>query len=80
MCLSRRPELTIDRENAVLSTWDDDPFVKGAYSISPEPEVTAALIEPVGPFRFVGEHTAGPFSALMEGAVLSGKRRDVSQD
>ena len=74
-----RPELALDPENAILSTWDDDPFVRAAYSISPGPETTAALIEPVGPFRFVGEHTAGPFSALMEGAVRSGLRPDVSQ-
>lgn len=74
-----RPELALDPEGAVLSTWDDDPFAKAAYSISPGPEITAALIEPVGPFRFVGEHTAGPFSALMEGAVRSGQRPDVHQ-
>lgn len=74
-----RPELVLDPAGAVLSTWDDDPFVQAAYSISPGPELTAALIQPVGPFRFIGEHTAGPFSALMEGAVRSGLRPDVSQ-
>lgn len=72
-----RPELALDQTGAVLSTWDDDPFVKAAYSISPAPKLTAALIEPVGPLRFVGEHTAGEFSALMEGAVRSGRRPDV---
>lgn len=72
-----RPELVLDRENAVLSSWDDDPFVGAAYSVFPGPAVTEALIEPVGPFRFVGEHTAGEFSALMEGAVRSGLRPDV---
>ncbi|MCB0857314.1 MAG: FAD-dependent oxidoreductase [Solirubrobacterales bacterium] len=74
-----RPELALDPSGAILSTWSDDPFVEAAYSVSPGPEITAALIEPVGPLRFVGEHTAGPFSALMEGAVRSGLRPDVSQ-
>ena len=72
-----RPELALDPDQAVLSTWDDDPFVRAAYSISPDADLTAALIEPVGPFRFVGEHTAGEFSALMEGAVRSGRRPDL---
>lgn len=72
-----RPELAIDPAGAILSTWDDDPFARAAYSISPGPELTAALAEPVGPLRFVGEHTAGEFSALMEGAVRSGLRPDV---
>jgi monoamine oxidase len=72
-----RPELSFDPESAVLSTWDDDPFVGAAYSISPDAELTAALIEPAGPLRFVGEHTAGEFSALMEGAVRSGLRPDL---
>ena len=72
-----RPELPLEPDGAVLSTWDDDPYVGAAYSIVSPPQLTVALIEPVGPFRFVGEHTAGPFSALMEGAVRSGKRSDV---
>lgn len=72
-----RPELALDPAGATLSTWDDDPFARAAYSISPGPELTAALREPVGPLRFVGEHTAGEFSALMEGAVRSGLRPDV---
>ena len=73
------PELALDPSGAILSTWDDDPFVGAAYSVSPGPEITTAMIEPVGPLRFVGEHTAGPFSALMEGAVRSGHRPDVWQ-
>jgi monoamine oxidase len=58
----------------VLSTWDDDPWVGAAYSIAPEAEITAALIEPVGPIAFAGEHTAAAFHALMEGAIRSGRR------
>ncbi|HET9558742.1 MAG TPA: FAD-dependent oxidoreductase [Actinomycetota bacterium] len=29
---------------------------------------------PVGPLHFAGEHTAGPWSGLMEGALRSGHR------
>jgi monoamine oxidase len=58
----------------VLSTWDDDPWVGAAYSIAPEAEITAVLIEPVGPIAFAGEHTAAAFHALMEGAIRSGRR------
>jgi monoamine oxidase len=36
--------------------------------------VTAALERGAGPLAFAGEHTAGPFAALMEGAVRSGRR------
>lgn len=72
-----RPELALDPSGAVLSTWDDDPLVRGAYSVSPAPDQSAALCEPVGPLRFAGEHTAGDHSALMEGAVRSGKRPDI---
>lgn len=72
-----RPELALDLGNAILSTWDDDPFIGAAYSIFPGAEATAALSEPVGPLRFAGEHTAGRFSALMEGAVRSGRRPEI---
>jgi monoamine oxidase len=34
----------------------------------------AALAEPVGPLAFAGEHTAGEWHALMEGALRSGLR------
>jgi len=67
-----RPELALAPEGAVLSTWDDDPWVEAAYSISPRPELTAALAEPVGPLRFAGEHLGGAFNGLMEGAIRSG--------
>ena len=32
------------------------------------------LVEPVGPLHFAGEHTAGEFASLMEGALRSGLR------
>ena len=69
-----RPDLALDQGGAVLSTWDDDPWVGAAYSISSTPDQAAALAEPVGPLEFAGEHTGGPFSGLMEGAIRSGRR------
>ena len=36
--------------------------------------MTDALARRTGPIAFAGEHTAGPFAALMEGAVRSGRR------
>jgi monoamine oxidase len=69
-----RPELVLDPDAAVLSTWDDDPWAGAAYSISPLPALTAALAEPVGPLAFAGEHVGGAFNGLMEGAIRSGRR------
>jgi monoamine oxidase len=69
-----RPDLALEPAGAVLSIWDDDPWIGGAYSIAPRPEVTAGLIEPLGPLAFAGEHTAGEYHALMEGAIRSGRR------
>ncbi|MQA75269.1 MAG: NAD(P)-binding protein [Solirubrobacterales bacterium] len=68
-----RPDLALEPAGALLSTWDEDPWVGAAYSIPPEPELTAALAEPVGPLAFAGEHLGGPYAALMEGAVRSGR-------
>jgi monoamine oxidase len=69
-----RPDLSLEPDGAVLSTWDDDPWVAAAYSISSVPEHTAALAEPVGPLAFAGEHMGGAFNGLMEGAIRSGRR------
>ena len=69
-----RDDLDLDTENAVLSTWADDPWVRAAYSTSPPAEVAAALERPTGPLAFAGEHTGGDFAALMEGAIRSGQR------
>jgi monoamine oxidase len=68
-----RPELELDPAGALLSTWDDDPWAAAAYSISPGPELTAALADPVGPLAFAGEHLGGEFNGLMEGAIRSGR-------
>jgi len=69
-----RGDLELDTGGAVLSTWDDDPWVRAAYSTTPPPEVEAAVRNPTGPLAFAGEHTAGEHHALMEGAIRSGRR------
>jgi monoamine oxidase len=77
-----RPDLELEPDRAVLSTWDDDRWVKAAYSISPGPGLAEALIEPSGPLAFAGEHAGGAFNGLMEGAIRSGRtaaRRLVSR-
>jgi len=66
-----RPDLALRPDDAVLSTWDDDPWARGAYSVSaPGPEAWA----PIGPFHACGEHTHDTHRALMDGALASGQR------
>jgi monoamine oxidase len=78
-----RPELEATTGSAVLTTWSDDPWARGAYStagLATEAGDEERLAEPCGPLHFAGEHTAGPWSGLMEGALRSGVRaaRDVA--
>lgn len=73
-----RDDLDLDPAGAVLSTWDDDPWVRAAYSTSPPLEVAATLERPTGPLAFAGEHVAGEHWALMEGAIRSGRRAACS--
>jgi monoamine oxidase len=72
-----RPDLDLDESAALLSTWDDDPWVGAAYSTR-APDARAGdgelLARPVGPLHFAGEHSAGPWAGLMEGALRSGER------
>jgi monoamine oxidase len=68
-----RPELEIDDGDALLSTWSDDRWVRAAYSISPGAELTERMLAPHERLAFCGEHTAGEFSGLMEGALRSGR-------
>ena len=63
---SLRPELEL-ADGAVLTTWPD-----GAYSAAGLDE--QALDAPAGRLHFAGEHTAGPWAGLMEGALRSGIR------
>ena len=61
-----RPDLEL-ADGAVLTTWPD-----GAYSAAGLDEATLAA--PAGRLHFAGEHTAGPWAGLMEGALRSGIR------
>jgi monoamine oxidase len=78
-----RPDLELDASSVLLSTWADDPWVCGAYSArsATSPMDTESLTRPVGPLAFAGEHTAGEWHGLMEGALRSGIRaaQDVLQ-
>ncbi|HET6867649.1 MAG TPA: NAD(P)/FAD-dependent oxidoreductase [Solirubrobacteraceae bacterium] len=71
-----RPDLDLDVDQVLLSTWADDPWARCAYSAgsATSPLDTAGLRRPVGPLRFAGEHTAGGWHGLMEGALRSGVR------
>jgi monoamine oxidase len=61
-----RPDLELV-DGAVLTTWPD-----GAYCAAGLDE--DALAAPAGRLHFAGEHTAGPWAGLMEGALRSGIR------
>jgi monoamine oxidase len=72
-----RPELNLDIDRAMVTTWADDPFARGVYeytTTSWRPEHEDVLQRPVGAIHFAGEHTAGEWAGLMEGALRSGVR------
>jgi monoamine oxidase len=51
--------------------------VRAAYSTrtpAARPGDDQLLARPVGPLHFAGEHTAGAWAGLMEGALRSGER------
>jgi monoamine oxidase len=60
-----------------LTTWNDDPWAGESYTadtltVAPgDPDLLAA---PAGRIHFAGEHTAGHWAGLMEGALRSGQR------
>jgi len=72
-----RPELSADPSRAMLTTWNDDPWAGESYSA-----LTVAVADgdddliaaPLGRVHFAGEHTAGAWAGLMEGALRSGAR------
>jgi monoamine oxidase len=72
-----RPELSVDPSRALLTTWNDDPWTGESYSAL---TVTVAegdedlIAAPLGRVHFAGEHTAGIWAGLMEGALRSGER------
>jgi monoamine oxidase len=69
-----RPDLQLVPEDALLSTWSDDPWARAAYSVHPPGGADPVLTEPFGRLVLAGEHTAGPYAALMDGALRSGLR------
>jgi monoamine oxidase len=71
-----RPDLDYAPGSPVLSTWHDDAWARGAYSARTlsSPLADEPLARPVGAVAFAGEHTAGPWHGLMEGALRSGLR------
>jgi monoamine oxidase len=72
-----RPDLDLKAGGAagepLLSTWDDDPWARAAYSVSAGGALAELLAAERGPVVFAGEHTAGEFAGLMEGALRSGR-------
>ena len=83
-----RPELSLDIDRAIVTTWSDEPWSREAYSaltVDVHEGDEDLMRTPVGALHFAGEHTAGDWSGLMEGALRSGERsaaavavRDVS--
>ncbi len=71
-----REDLDLEPESAMLSSWHDDPWVQGAYSARTlsSPLRDDDLMTPIRPLFFAGEHTAGEWHGLMEGALRSGRR------
>lgn len=72
-----RPDLAESFGRALLTTWSDDPWARCAYlaqAVGGGPGDEHAMARPVGPMHFAGEHTAGEWSGLMEGALRSGRR------
>ena len=74
--LALRQDLDVEPKGALLSSWDDDPWVRGSYSARTisSPLRDDDLARPIGPLFFAGEHTAGEWHGLMEGALRSGRR------
>jgi monoamine oxidase len=71
-----RPDLMLDTSSALTATWHDDPWALGGYSARSlrSPMDDDELARPVGCLAFAGEHTAGDWHGLMEGALRSGMR------
>jgi monoamine oxidase len=71
-----RPDLELDASDVVLQRWGQDPWVRGSYSArsARSPMDDDALAASVGTLVFAGEHTAGAWHGMMEGALRSGIR------
>jgi monoamine oxidase len=74
---SLRPELDLDLDRALLTTWNDDPWARESYSAQTTEVVPGddqLVAAPFGRISVAGEHTAGAWAGLMEGALRSGVR------
>jgi monoamine oxidase len=72
-----RTDLDLDPDTAVVTTWHDDPWAQGAYSadsVASRPGDGDVVAAPLGRLFVAGEHTAGEWAGLMEGALRSGSR------
>jgi monoamine oxidase len=72
-----RPELSLDPDRALLTTWNDDPWAGesySAYTVGVADGDDRLIAAPEGRVHFAGEHTAGDWAGLMEGALRSGAR------
>lgn len=72
-----RPALALRAEGAIVTTWSDDPYAGCSYSAT----TTATRVtdssdagRSFGRVHVAGEHTAGQWAGLMEGALRSGRR------
>ncbi|MEY3734567.1 MAG: hypothetical protein RL347_1926 [Actinomycetota bacterium] len=73
--LDLRSDLDLMTDQAVMTTWDDDPWATFAYSglgAASRPDDAHVIGAPHGRIYVAGEHTAGEWSGLMEGALRSG--------
>jgi len=72
-----RPELDADQARAIITTWNDDVWAGESYTadtLAAAPGDADILAAPAERIHFAGEHTAGHWAGLMEGALRSGER------
>jgi len=72
-----RPELALDTSRAQVTTWNDDPWAGESYTavtVDVAQGDGRLIATPLGRVHFAGEHTAGAWAGLMEGALRSGAR------
>lgn len=72
-----RTDLELVEDQTLLSTWDDDPWATFAYSgpgAASRPGDEELIRAPLDRVHIAGEHAAGDFAGLMEGALRSGLR------
>lgn len=71
-----RPDARLRVTDAVVTTWDDE-WTGGSYTAfrtGMRDDDLDVLTRRVGRICFAGEHTAGEWAGLMEGALRSGRR------